>query len=168
MLQSSKRDALSSPAASISLDSDRPSHPRWPFLRAFQNELSPNQANVTVQQIAIAKRLLPEPPAWYFSYSLNVALAKPRAKMRKISPVTSSHSWCAARPRDRPVVRTPLITALKVRLRPACSPATRATTPNLRNVETLLTASILTAFGATMAQRRETSEPFPRRWHLKI
>jgi hypothetical protein len=60
--------------------------------------------------------------------------------MRKITPVTSSHNWCAARPNDRPVVLTPLITALKVRLRPACWPATLAATPSFRKVETLFTA----------------------------
>jgi hypothetical protein len=38
------------------------------------------------------------------------------------------------------VVRTPLITALNVRLRPACCPATRATSPSFRKAETLLTA----------------------------
>jgi hypothetical protein len=104
-------------------------------------------------------------------YSLKVAAAKLKARMRKITPVTSSHNWCAARPKDRPVVRTPLITALKVRLRPACCPATRATTPSFRKAETLLTASILTARRHTMAQRQEnsgdqTSEPLRREWHL--
>ena len=58
---------------------------------------------------------------------------------RNTVPVISSHNWCAARPKDRAVVRTPLITALKVRLRPACCPATRATTPSFRKVETLFT-----------------------------
>jgi hypothetical protein len=37
------------------------------------------------------------------------------------------------------VARTPLITAVNVRLRPACCPATRATTPSFLRVETLLT-----------------------------
>ena len=69
------------------------------------------------------------------------------------------------------MVRTPLITALKVRLRPACCPATRATTPNFRKAETLLTASILTARRHTMAQRQENgsdqnSEPLRPEWHL--
>jgi hypothetical protein len=58
---------------------------------------------------------------------------------RNTVPVTSSHNWCAARPKDRVVVRTPLITAVNVRLRPACCPATRATTPSFLRVETLLT-----------------------------
>ena len=60
-----------------------------------------------------------------------------------------------ARPNDRPVARTPLSAALSVRLRPACSPAARATTPNFRKAETVFTASILTASGATMTQRRD-------------
>jgi hypothetical protein len=55
------------------------------------------------------------------------------------------------------------MTALSVRLRPAWRPATWATTPNFRKAETLLTASILTASGATMTQREgsATGEPFP-------
>ena len=73
--------------------------------------------------------------------------------MKKMTPVTSSHNWWAARPKDRPVVRTPLMTALNVRLRPACCPTTRATAPNFRKAETLLTLSILTVSGATMTQR---------------
>ncbi len=72
---------------------------------------------------------------------------------RNTVPVTSSHNWCAASPKDRAAVRTPLITALNVRLRPACCPATRATTPSFRKAETLFTASILTARGDTMAPR---------------
>jgi len=45
-----------------------------------------------------------------------------------------------------------LVAACTVRLRLACCEATRAATPNFRAAETLLTASILTASGATMAQ----------------
>jgi hypothetical protein len=48
----------------------------------------------------------------------------------------------------------------------ACCPATRATTPNFRAVETLLTASILTASGATMAQACTAFETVSRRRHL--
>src|ERR1700751_1367112 len=69
---------------------------------------------------------------------------------RKITPVTSSHSWCMAWVNDRPVVRAALISALKVRWRGACAPAAGATTPAFRQVESLLTLSILTACGATM------------------
>jgi hypothetical protein len=49
------------------------------------------------------------------------------------------------------------MTALKVRLRPACCPATRATSPSFRKAETLFTASILTASGDTMAQRKRVT-----------
>jgi len=96
-----------------------------------------------------------------------VATEKLSAIRRKKNPITSSHNWCNARPNDRAVVRTPFMTALRVRLRPACRPATCATTPNFRKVETLLTASILTASGATMTQRSgaATGEPFRLRRH---
>lgn len=60
-------------------------------------------------------------------------------------PVTSSQSWCSARPKERAVVLTALITALAVRLRPAWVRATWAAIPNFRKAETLLTVSILTA-----------------------
>ena len=82
-------------------------------------------------------------------------------------PVTSSHNWCMARQNKRNVVRTPLMMALKVRLRPACCPATRATTPSFLRVETLLTTSILTASGATMTEPRTGGEPFRRPSHPK-
>ena len=63
-------------------------------------------------------------------------------------------------------MRTAPIIAPSVRLRPATFPATRAAVPNFRKEETLLTASILTVFGATMTQRIGVAEPFRRRWHL--
>jgi hypothetical protein len=54
------------------------------------------------------------------------------------------------------VVRTAAVMARIARLRSACCPAkraaTRATIPSFRAAETLLTASILTVSGATMAQ----------------
>jgi len=50
------------------------------------------------------------------------------------------------------VAATALLAARAVRLRLTCCDATRATTPNFRTLETLLTASILTACGATMTQ----------------
>jgi hypothetical protein len=58
------------------------------------------------------------------------------------------------------VVETALVAARTIRLRLACCAATCATTPNFRAVETLLTASILTASGATMAQACAAIEPF--------
>ena len=65
------------------------------------------------------------------------------------------------------MVRTALLIALRVRLRPACLPATRATTPIFCHVEALLTASILTVSDAMMTRlcgremfRRKSSESF--------
>jgi hypothetical protein len=60
--------------------------------------------------------------------------------IRKITPVTSSHSWCSTRPKARPVADAACIAARATRLRLACCVATRATTPNFRAVETLFTA----------------------------
>jgi len=68
-------------------------------------------------------------------------------------PITSSQSWCSTWPNERNVVLTPRMMALSVRLRRACCPVTRATTPNFCQAETLLTASILTASGDTITQR---------------
>jgi hypothetical protein len=58
------------------------------------------------------------------------------------------------------------VAARTSRLRWACCAPTRATTPNFRAVETLLTASILSASGATMTQTRPRSKPFRGRRHL--
>jgi hypothetical protein len=55
-------------------------------------------------------------------------------------------------PKARAVAVTALLAARAIRLRLTCCPATRATTPNFRTLETLLMASILTACGATMTQ----------------
>jgi len=59
-----------------------------------------------------------------------------------------------------------LIIALAARLRPAWSLTTRAATPNFRNAETLLTPSILTAFGRYNDATQECGEPFRRQEHL--
>jgi SAM-dependent methyltransferase len=111
-----------------------------------------------VKQTVIAIRLAVVCPAAYRIDSRTAAAPPKTAIARNTVPVTSSHNWCAARPNDRAVVRAPLITALTVRLRDACCPATRATTPSFRMAETLFTASILTACGDTMTQpiRRRT------------
>lgn len=109
------------------------------FLYARQNEVKPNQANKSVKQIATAMRLAAACPARYSPYSRISAIPPNTAMKRKTVPVTSSHSWCAARPNVRPAVRTAPQAARSMRLRPACSPATRAATPNFRTAETLLT-----------------------------
>jgi hypothetical protein len=126
-------------------------HWRW-LLRTRQNELSPNQAKMTAQPRAMPRRPNPTCPAWYFPYSLKLAPAKLTAMSRKMTPVTSSQSWCRTRPKERAVVRAAPKRAETVRLRPACWPAMRAATPNFRKVETLLTASILTGGGDTMTR----------------
>jgi hypothetical protein len=59
-------------------------------------------------------------------------------------------------------MRAALTTAFQVRLRPACCWATRAAIPNFRKVETLLTASILTACSATMTERKTDVAPSAR------
>ena len=59
-----------------------------------------------------------------------------------------------------------LISALAVRLRPAWSRATRATAPNFRNAETLLTPSILTASGGYNDATQGCGEPFCHKRHL--
>ncbi len=128
----------------------------YPFFFTLQNEVTPNQANVTVKQIAITTRADPTRPAWYFAYSCASATPPRAAIARKTNPVTSSQSRCRTRPNDRAVVRTAAVIARIARLRSACwaakRPATRATIPSFRAAETLLTASILTVSGATMAQ----------------
>ena len=70
--------------------------------------------------------------------------------MRKMTPVNSNHNWCSTLPNDLAVVRAAAIAAENVRLRPTCCPATLATMPALRQVEILLTTTILTACRATM------------------
>src|ERR1700722_4585676 len=72
--------------------------------------------------------------------------------IRKITPAISSQSWCSTRPNAVAVVAAARVAARTVRLRLACWVATRATTPNFRAVETLVTASILSVSGATMTQ----------------
>ena len=56
--------------------------------------------------------------------------------------------------------------ARTVRLRPAWSLTTRAATPNFRKAETLLTHSILTAFGRYNDRTQGCGEPFRRQEHL--
>ena len=126
------------------------------FLRTLQNELTPNQTNVSAKHTVTATRPSPTCPAWYFPYSLKLAPAKLRAITKNRTPTNSSHSWCNTLPKERAVARAALINALTVRLRPACFPSTRATIPTFRQVETLLTMSILAALrsynGATLGQ----------------
>lgn len=66
-------------------------------------------------------------------------MAPKRAMERKTVPVTSSHNWWMALPKERSVALVPRNTALRVLLRPACSLATRATAPIFRKAETLPT-----------------------------
>jgi hypothetical protein len=95
-----------------------------------------------------ATRLAVVWPTSYFLYSRTTARVPSTAIVKKTVPVTSSHNWCMARLKDRVVAQTPLITALNVRLRRTCCPATRvatpAVTPKVRGIEPLPTASILT------------------------
>jgi len=63
-------------------------------------------------------------------------------------------------------VATAFISAIAGRLRPACSRATRATSPNFRNAETLLTPSILTAFERYNDATQGCGEPFCHKRHL--
>jgi len=101
-------------------------------------------------------------------YSCARAIPPLAAITRKTRPVTSSHNWCATRPKARALVAAAFPAARRVRLRPACCLATRATTPNFRAVETLLTPSILTACGDTMTetcgQRTDKRPPASKTW----
>jgi hypothetical protein len=106
----------------------------------LQNELTPNHANIKVKQSAAATRPTPARPASYLAYSFAEATPPLAAINRKISPVTSSHNWCAIRPKARAVVETALVMARTVRLRLACCLATRATTPSFCAVEIFVTA----------------------------
>jgi hypothetical protein len=124
--------------------------PLLPFFLTLQNELTPNHANVTVKQIATATRPKPLPVEWNFAYSCARKIPPLAAITRKTRPVTSSHNWCSTRPKARAAVEAACRAARTIRLRWACCDATRATTPNFRAVETLFTASILTAFSATI------------------
>ena len=64
------------------------------------------------------------------------------------------------------MARTALMAAFTRGLRPAMFRTTRNTAPIFRKLETWLTASILTARGATMTQTCRGGEPFQGRWHL--
>jgi hypothetical protein len=64
------------------------------------------------------------------------------------------------------VARVAAQTAFTVRLLPACLPATRATTPTFRQVETF-TKPILTVCGDTMPPPWLTNEPFGGFGHLR-
>jgi hypothetical protein len=139
--------------------------------RTRQKELRPNQAKTAVKHAARATRF---PLTWravYREYSRTSAAAPETAINRNTVPVTSSQSWWAARPKERSVVLTPLMTAFRVRLRPACCRATCAATPNFRKVETLLTAldfnSLWRYNDATLCCAEGRREPFSPRWHLK-
>jgi hypothetical protein len=110
------------------------------FRRTRQNELTPNQANMVVKQIASTTRLKPALPALYFAYSRTEANAPLAAISRKTQPIASSQRSCSALPEARAVVETALPTARRTRLLPACLAATFATTPIFCAVETLLTA----------------------------
>src|SRR5580700_4138904 len=80
----------------LSMQRHEPRHhhraPPRPFCRTFQNELTPNQAKVTVKQIATTTRPNPARPASYFAYSLAAANPPLAAITRKTNPVTSSHN----------------------------------------------------------------------------
>jgi hypothetical protein len=65
----------------------------YPFFFTLQNEVTPNQAKVTVKQIAITTRPDPTRPAWYFAYSCANATPPRPAIARKTNPVISSQSW---------------------------------------------------------------------------
>lgn len=141
------------------------------LLYARQNEVNPNQANTSVKQIAAATRFATACPARYFEYSRTSAAPPNSAMERKTVPVTSSHSWCAARPKERPAVRTAPQAARTVRLRPTWLPATRAATPNFRKEETLLTAldfNSLRRYNDATSGPRRSSEPLQRLGHLRF
>ena len=122
------------------------------FLWTLQNEVTPNHAKVIAKAAVAANRPKPACPAWYLLYSFTLALVMLSANTRKRTPTISSQSWCSTLPKERAVARVARAKALNVRLRPACWPATLATIPSLRHVDTLLTTSIL-------AGRRDTMTP---------
>jgi hypothetical protein len=148
--------------------SGRPGHHcRWRFLRARRKELTPNQAKATVKQAEIARRLEVVSSARYLAYSRTSVVAPKRAIARNKVPVTSNQSWCAAWPKERRVAFVPLQMAFNVRFRPACRLATRAATPSFCRFETLVTASILSASGATVTQLLGAKR-FGDRGHLRL
>lgn len=100
------------------------------FFRTRQNEVIPNQANVTVKHEARISRPGPDlSPAWYFTYSLNPAVPNTAARTRKKNPVTSSQSWCRTRAKDPTAACTPVKTAAPIRVAPARRAATFAAMP---------------------------------------
>ena len=125
----------------------------YPVVQAFrrrrtrQNELTPNQMNESVKQIARISRPWPVTvPACNLAYSRRPAITPKPAIARNVKPVTSSQSWCSTSTNDFTVAMTALKRAAPVRLRLTCWPRTLATVPSLRAVETVLTRSILTVF----------------------
>ena len=62
------------------------------FFLTLQNELTPNQANVKVKQVATTTRPNPVFPASYFENSCARAIPPLAAITRKTRPVTSSHN----------------------------------------------------------------------------
>jgi hypothetical protein len=67
-------------------------HCRSVFRFDLQNELIPNQPNVTVKAAATASRDAVAFPASYFKYSRTRVTAPKTAIARKSVPVTSSHN----------------------------------------------------------------------------
>src|SRR5262244_300630 len=133
---------------------------------ALQNELTPNQAKVTVKQIARMTRPEPTVPAWYLAYSRAKASPPMPDRQRKTNPVTSSHNIPSIRPNDLAVTFRPLPMAVAQRLFPTCRPATLATIPSFRRVETLITRVILTVCGGTITHQGVLSrKPCDRRQH---
>ena len=140
-------------------------HGRWLFLRTLQNELRPNHANVRVKHTARITRPAVARPAVYFAYSRASAIPPTPAMAKKTVPITSSHRRCRICANVRPVARTALMAAFTRRLRPAMLRTTRNAIPTFRKLEIWLTASILTASGATMSANTVGGEPFRRSWH---
>ncbi len=70
----------------------QPRHYRRPFCLTLQNELTPNQANVTVKQIATTTPRNPARPAAYFAYSRADSIPPIAAIPRKTTPITSNQS----------------------------------------------------------------------------
>ena len=104
------------------------------FFRVLQNELIPNQANITVKHIATTTRLGFALPPWYWAYSRKSATLPMAAKTRKTKPVTSSQRWCSTRPTCVAVMLPTRRTAPQVRVCCACRRANLARRLSLRLV----------------------------------
>ncbi len=135
-----------------------------PFFQTRQKELTPNQPNNRVKQIATT--ILPEParPWWYRRYSRKKARDPMPANAKKTNPVTSNHNCPRTRPRWLAVVCAALLATANVWLFLSCWPATRAAIPSLRAVEICaMTLVILSSFGGTMSRHLSLGTSLERR-----